>query len=47
MAINLPLAIAVNVMRVTGTAIIADYHTEFALGYYHAFSGWLVYVSSS
>ena len=32
-------------VRVTGTAIIADYHEEFALGFYHAFSGWLVFVT--
>lgn len=42
--ISIPLAIVVNVMRVTGTAILADYNLEFALGYYHAFSGWLVFV---
>jgi exosortase/archaeosortase family protein len=35
----------VNVVRVTGTAIIADYHEEFALGFYHSFSGWLVFLS--
>lgn len=39
-----PLAIAVNVMRITGTAILADYHAEFAQGFYHLFSGWLVFV---
>jgi exosortase len=42
--LSIPLAIAVNVLRVTGTAILADFHSEFALGYYHAFSGWLVFV---
>jgi exosortase len=44
LVLSVPLAIGVNVLRVTGTAILADYHTEFALGYYHAFSGWLVFV---
>jgi exosortase len=39
-----PLAILVNVLRVTGTAILADYRVEFAMGFYHSFSGWLVFV---
>lgn len=39
-----PLAIAVNVVRVAGTAVLADYDQVFALGFYHAFSGWLVFV---
>ncbi len=43
-ALSIPLSIAVNVVRVTGTAIIADYHEEFALGFYHSFSGWLVFL---
>jgi len=42
--LSVPLAIAVNVVRVTGTAILADYHLEFALGFYHTLSGWLVFV---
>jgi exosortase len=40
-----PLAIVVNVFRVAGTAILADYHQEFAMGFYHSFSGWLVFVT--
>ena len=40
----IPLAIAVNVLRVTGTAILADYKPELAEGFYHSFSGWLVFV---
>jgi exosortase len=40
----IPIAIAVNVLRVAGTAIIADYHAEFAMGFYHSFSGWLVFL---
>ena len=32
-------------MRVTGTAILADYQTAFAMGFYHSFSGWLVFVA--
>ena len=42
--IALPLAVAVNVVRVAGTAVIADYDQEFAMGFYHSFSGWLVFV---
>jgi len=42
--LSIPLAIAVNVVRVTGTALLADYRLEFAMGFYHSFSGWLVFV---
>ena len=41
---SVPLAIAINVLRVTGTALLADYQTEFALGFYHSFSSWLVFL---
>lgn len=44
LVVSVPLAIAVNVLRVTGTAVLADYRPEFAMGFYHAFSGWLVFV---
>ena len=40
-----PLAIAVNIVRVAGTALIADYNQEFAEGFYHSFSGWLIFVA--
>ena len=43
-ALSVPLAIAVNVLRVTGTAILADYNPQLALGYYHSFSGWLIFL---
>jgi exosortase len=43
--ISAPLAIAVNILRVTGTAVLADYNYEFAMGFYHSFSGWLVFVA--
>ena len=43
--LTFPLAIAVNILRVTGTAIMADSHKELALGFYHSFSGWLVFVA--
>jgi exosortase len=44
-ALSIPLSIAVNVLRVTGTAVIADYREEFAMGFYHLFSGWLVFIA--
>jgi exosortase len=42
--LSVPLAIAVNVLRVAGTAVLADYQPEYAMGFYHLFSGWLVFV---
>jgi exosortase/archaeosortase family protein len=44
-AISIPMAIGVNVLRVAGTAILADHNQELAMGFYHAFSGWLVFVA--
>jgi exosortase len=41
---SVPLAIAMNIFRITGTALIADYHADFAMGFYHMFTGWLVFV---
>lgn len=41
----IPLAIGVNVIRVAGTAVFADYNQELAMGFYHSFSGWLVFVA--
>ena len=43
-ALSVPLAIGVNVLRVTGTALLADHKPEWAMGFYHSFSGWLVFV---
>lgn len=40
-----PLAIAVNVVRVAGTALLSDRHQEAAMGFYHLFSGWLVFLA--
>jgi exosortase len=40
-----PLAILVNIVRISGTAVLADYNQEFAIGFYHSFSGWLVFVA--
>jgi exosortase len=39
-----PAAILANILRVTGTAILSDWEPELAMGFYHAFSGWLVFL---
>jgi exosortase len=44
-ALSFPLSVGVNVFRVTATAIIADYYPPIALGFYHSFSGWLVFLA--
>ncbi len=44
LALAFPIAIFVNVLRVAGTAILADYNAELAMGFYHTFSGWLVFL---
>jgi exosortase len=41
---SIPIAIGVNVLRVAATAILADYDESFAMGFYHMFSGWVVFV---
>jgi exosortase len=44
LALALPIAVFVNVLRVSGTAILADYNPELAMGFYHVFSGWLIFL---
>lgn len=40
-----PIAIITNAMRVSGTGILARYYgTEVADGFFHSFSGWVVYI---
>jgi exosortase len=41
---TIPIAIMINVARVTGTAILSDWRPAYAMGFYHAFSGWLVFL---
>jgi len=41
---TIPLAIATNVLRITGTALLADYHEDLAVGFYHGFAGWIVFL---
>jgi exosortase len=43
-AMAFPIAVFVNVIRVSGTAIMADYNPQLAMGFYHTFSGWLVFL---
>ena len=41
----IPTTLVINVIRITATAIIADYWTrEIATGFMHAFSGWLLFM---
>ena len=44
-AVSIPIAIGVNILRVAGTAVLADHDQELAMGFYHAFSGWLTFVA--
>jgi exosortase len=46
-AASIPLAIAVNILRVTGTALLADYCQDIAFGFYHSFrAGWFFWSGS-
>lgn len=41
----LPIAILTNALRVSGTGVLAHYYgTEVADGFFHSFSGWVIYV---
>lgn len=43
----IPIAILTNAMRVSGTGILARYYgTKVAEGFFHSFSGWVVYVAA-
>lgn len=42
-----PIAILTNAMRVSGTGILAHYYgTKVADGFFHSFSGWVVYIAA-
>jgi exosortase/archaeosortase family protein len=44
-AAAVPIAILTNALRVSGTGILARYYgTEIADGFFHSFSGWVVYI---
>ncbi|HVQ40340.1 MAG TPA: archaeosortase/exosortase family protein, partial [Pyrinomonadaceae bacterium] len=41
----IPIAIFTNALRVSGTGVLAHYYgTKVADGFFHSFSGWVVYV---
>lgn len=43
--LSVPIAIAANAFRVSGTGVLAHYWgPEAAEGFYHTFSGWLIFV---
>jgi exosortase len=43
-----PIAILTNALRVSGTGVLARYYgTQVADGFFHSFSGWVIYVVAS
>jgi exosortase D (VPLPA-CTERM-specific) len=43
--VSIPIAIAANALRVSGTGFLAHYFgSEVAQGFYHSFAGWIVFV---
>ncbi|HET7059171.1 MAG TPA: exosortase A [Nitrospiraceae bacterium] len=43
--LSVPIAIAANAFRVSGTGVLANYWgAQAAEGFYHTFSGWLIFV---
>jgi exosortase/archaeosortase family protein len=45
LAVAIPLAVCINILRITGTALLADYRPDLAIGFYHSFAGWLVFLA--
>ena len=44
----IPIAILTNALRVSGTGVLARYYeTQVADGFFHSFSGWVIYVVAS
>ena len=43
--LSIPIAIFFNVVRVTGTALLAERDPDLAMGFYHSISGWLIFVA--
>ena len=42
-----PIAIMTNAMRVSGTGVLAHYYgTQVADGFFHEFSGWVIYIAA-
>ncbi len=47
-AAAVPIAILTNALRVSGTGILAHYYgTGVADGFFHSFSGWVIYISAA
>ena len=43
-----PIAILTNALRVSGTGVLAQYYgTEVADGFFHTFSGWVIYITAT
>ncbi len=43
-----PIAILTNALRVSGTGVLAHYYgTKVADGFFHSFSGWVVYIAAA
>ncbi len=43
----IPIAIVTNALRVSGTGVLAHYYgTKVADGFFHTFSGWVVYIAA-
>jgi exosortase/archaeosortase family protein len=41
----IPIAIFTNALRVSGTGVLAHYYgTKVADGFFHSFSGWVIYI---
>ena len=45
LAASIPIAVLFNVLRVGGTAVLAEYNADLATGFYHAGAGWLTFVA--
>ncbi len=44
----IPIAILTNALRVSGTGVLAHYYgTGVADGFFHSFSGWVIYISAA
>jgi exosortase/archaeosortase family protein len=44
---SIPIAVAANALRIVGTGLLVQYwDPEKAEGFFHAFSGWLIFVVS-
>jgi exosortase len=44
-AAAVPIAVVANALRIMGTGLLVEYWSpEMATGFFHAFSGWLIFV---